>query len=94
MFASACLRDRAARFECHHRSARAIFHIELGENVFDVLADSAGFRAQNHTDLVIAFAPRNPEENFGFARRQVQWRECFHAALIGLRHSMHVCCLS
>lgn len=94
MFASACLRDRAGRFECQYRSARAIFHIELAQNVFDMLADSAGLRAENHTNVVITFALRNPEENFRFARRQLQRRDCFHAALIGVRHSMHVCCLS
>ncbi len=59
-----------------------------------MLADSAGLRAENHTDLLIAFAPRNPEKNFGFARRQLQRRQWFHGAVIGLRHSVHVCCLS
>ncbi len=39
--------------------------------MFDVLADGAGFCAENNTDLLIAFALRNPEENFRFARRQV-----------------------
>ena len=43
---------------------RAIFHIELAQNVFDMLADSAGLCAENHANVVIAFALRNPEERF------------------------------
>ena len=46
----------AARFERHERSRRAVFYIEFAENVFDVLADGAGLRAENDADIVIAFA--------------------------------------
>ena len=59
----------AARFERHDCSRRAVFYIELAQNVPDVLADGAGLRAENNADVVIAFALGNPEENFGFARR-------------------------
>ena len=38
------------------RSRRAVFHIELAENVLDVFADGAGLRAENDADIVIAFA--------------------------------------
>jgi hypothetical protein len=48
--------DGAARFERHYRSCRAIFDIELTQNVFDVLADSAGLCAENNADIVIGFA--------------------------------------
>ena len=51
-----CGLDPAGGFERHHCSRRAIFHVELAENVFDVFADRAGFCADNHADFVVAFA--------------------------------------
>src|SRR5947209_19784628 len=56
------------RFERHHRSRSAIFDIELAKNMFDVLADGAGLCAENNSDIVVTFAPGNPEENLGHGR--------------------------
>jgi hypothetical protein len=63
------LRGRTAIFERYDCSRRAVFYIELAQNVTDVLADRAGLRAKNDADIVITFSLRNPEENFGFAWR-------------------------
>ena len=77
------------RFERHHRSRSAIFDIELAKNMFDVLADGAGLCAENNSDIVVAFAPGNPEENLGFAGRQLERRGGLDVALIVIGHGIH-----
>ena len=39
-----------------HCSSRAVFDVELAQDVFDVLADGAIARTENDADGVIAFA--------------------------------------
>jgi hypothetical protein len=56
MFAVRCGCGGAARFESHDRSSRAVFDIELAENMFDVFANGAGLCTQNNADVLIAFA--------------------------------------
>ena len=63
------LSGRVAIFEGYDCSRRAVFYIELTQNVADVLADGAGLRAKNNADPVIGFSLRNLEENFDFAWR-------------------------
>jgi hypothetical protein len=88
-FAFSRLCEGAVHFKSHHCSRRTVFHIELVENVFDVLADGARFCAKNDADSVVAFALGNPEENFCFARRQVQGRKCLNAGSIVIGHRIH-----
>ena len=61
-----------APFERDYSSCRTILDFELGENVFDVLADRASARVENNADFVVSFALRNPEKDFGLAGRQFQ----------------------
>ena len=63
-----------APFERDHSSCRGILDFEFGQNVFDVLADRASARVENNADIVVAFALRNPEKDFGLAGRQIQRR--------------------
>ena len=64
-------RVRTTDLERHHRGSCPVFHVQFAENVLDVFANRAGLRAENDADIMIAFAPRNPEEDFGFPRRQL-----------------------
>lgn len=50
------LHDGVAGFERYYCSGRAVFHIEFAKNMFDVLADRAGFCTENDGNIVIAFA--------------------------------------
>jgi hypothetical protein len=61
MLAVRCGCGGAARFERQHRSRRAVFDIELAENMFDVFANGAGLCAENNADVVVTFATCNPE---------------------------------
>jgi hypothetical protein len=58
--------------------------------MFNVLADGGGLCAENNADIVVTFAPGNPEENLGFAGRQLERRENLDAAPIVLGHGMHL----
>jgi hypothetical protein len=49
--------------------------------MFHVFADGAGLCADNNADIVVTFALGNPEENLGFARRQLERLESLDAAL-------------
>ena len=60
-----------ARFERYYSSACAVFHIEFAKNMLDVLADRAGLCTENDGNIVVAFSPRNPQEDFRFAPRQL-----------------------
>ena len=88
-FAAGRRDNGAVRFERYHRSRRAIFDAELAKNMLDMFADRAGLCAENNSDIVVTFAPRNPEENLGFAGRQLERRESLDAALILVGHGIH-----
>lgn len=66
-----CSGVRTTDLERHHRGSCPVFHAQLAENVLDVFANRAGLGAENDANIMIAFAPRNPEEDFGFPRRQL-----------------------
>jgi len=54
--------------ESDYGSGGTIFNVQFAQNAFDVLADGARFRAQNHADLVIALASGNPDQHLCLAR--------------------------
>jgi hypothetical protein len=55
-FGCRCRCQGAVRFKRQNGSGRAVFHIELPKNMFDVFADGAGLCAENNADIVITFA--------------------------------------
>ena len=59
--------DRGVGYIPQLQQQKSDFHVELAQNVLDVLGDSAPLCAKNHANLVIPFASRDLSAHLGFA---------------------------